>query len=70
MFENIKQGKKRSSSKSPSIQVLHQQIKGGGGSSCVLTALMQGGLGVQNYGKYADIILECSLAFIIECPVL
>ena len=32
MFENIKRGKKWSSSKSPSIQVLHQQIRGGGGS--------------------------------------
>ena len=32
MFENIKHGKKWSSSKSPSIQVLRRQIEG-----CVLT---------------------------------
>ena len=38
------------------IQVLHQQIRGGGGSKSVLIAQ-----GVQNYGKHADIILERSL---------
>ena len=64
MFKNIKRGIKWSSSKSSYIQVLHQQIRGGGGSKSVLIALMQGGVGVQNYGKHADIILERSLTCI------
>ena len=62
MFKNIKRGIKWSSSKSSYIQVLHQQIRGGGGSKSVLIALTQGGWGVQNYGKHADIILEHSLS--------
>ena len=62
MFMKMKHEIKWSSSMSPSIQVLHQQINGGGGSQCVQTALMQGeGVGIQNYGKHADIILERSL---------
>ena len=60
MFKNIKRGIKWSSSKSSYIQVLHQQIRGGGGSKSVLIAQTQDG-GVQNYGKHADIILERSL---------
>ena len=33
-------------------------------SKCVLIALTQGGLGVQNYEKYADMILERSLSMV------
>ena len=47
-----------------SIQVLHQQIRGGG-SMYVLIALTQGGWGVQNQGKHADIILERSLRLLL-----
>ena len=61
VFKNIKRGIKWSSSKSSYIQVLHQQIREGWGSKSVLIALTQGGWGVQNYGKHADIILERSL---------
>ena len=51
----------KSSSNSPSVQVLRQQIRGGGGSRLVLIMLTQGGWGVPNYGKLADVILEHSL---------
>ena len=66
MFKNIKCGIKWSSSKSSYIQVLHQQIRGDGGSKSVLIALMQGGggWGAQNYGKHADIIIERSLTIL------
>ena len=51
-----------SSSISPSVQVLRQQIRGGGGSKLVLILLTQGGgWGVPNQGKLADVILERSL---------
>ena len=53
MFENIKYGIKRSSSKSPSIQVLRQQIREGEVLVCADSA-HAGGEG----GKLADIILE------------
>ena len=44
------------SSNSPSVQVLHQQIRGGR----VLILLIQGG-GIQNLGKPANVLLEHSL---------
>ena len=47
---------------STSIQVLYQQIRG---SMYVLIALTQGGWGVQNHGKHADIILERSLRLLL-----
>ena len=50
----------KSSSNSPSIQVLGQQI-GGGGSRLALIMLTQGEFGVQNQKKLADVILERSL---------
>ena len=50
---------KWSSSKSPSIQVLHQPIRGVGVLSLCWQRWRRGG--VQNYEKRADIILECSL---------
>ena len=50
----------KSSSNSPSIQVLRQQIRGvRGGSGFALIMLTQGG--VQNQEKLADVILERSL---------
>ena len=64
LFKNLKRGIKWSLSKSSSIQVLHQQIRGGG-SMYVLIALTQGGWGVQNHGKHADIILERSLRLLL-----
>ena len=48
----------------PFVQVLHQQIRGGGGSNTSLISLMQGGWGVQNVEKPADVILERSLILI------
>ena len=46
----------------PFVQVLHQQIRvGGEGSRSVLMLLTQGEGGVQDFGKPADVILECSL---------
>ena len=50
----------KSSSYSPSVQLLHQQIRGGGASKLALIMLTQGGE-VQNQGKLADVILEHSL---------
>ena len=41
----------KSSSNSPSIQVLRQQIRGGGGSRLVLILLTQGGVGGPTSGK-------------------
>ena len=49
----------KSSSYSPSVQLLHQQIRGGA-SKLALIMLTQGGE-VQNQGKLADVILEHSL---------
>ena len=49
-----------SSSNSPSVQVLHKQIRGGGWvKTCDDLVDTRGG--VQNLGKPADVILECSL---------
>ena len=48
-----------SSRKSPSIQVLHQQIRGAGGLRLSLCG--HRGEGVQSYKKHADIILKFSL---------
>lgn len=45
------------SDKSPFVQVSHQQILGEG----CFPPLTKGGWGVQNVGKYADVLLECSL---------
>ena len=61
MFENIKCDIKLSSCMSTSIKVLHQQI--GGGVYVSTNSADAGGVGVQNYGKHADIILERSLTF-------
>ena len=44
----------------PFVQVLHQRIRGGG-SNTSLISLMQGGWGVQDVEKPADVILERSL---------
>ena len=41
----------KSSSNSPSVQVLRQQIRGGGGSRLVLILLTQGGVGGPKSGK-------------------
>ena len=50
----------KSSSNSPSVQVLRQQIRGGWGvKACADYA--DAGEGVPNQGKLADIILEHSL---------
>ena len=51
---------KLSSSKSPSIQVLHHQFWVGGWVVLVCADSTDAG-GGQNYGKYADTILECCL---------
>ena len=53
------------SSKSPSIQVLHQQIRGRG--ILVFADSADTGVGVQKYGKHADIILERSLRLTLGC---
>ena len=56
----------KSSSNSPTVQVLCQQIRGWGGwgvKACADTADAGGGGGVQNLGKVADVILECSLIY-------
>ena len=45
----------------PFVQVLHQRIRGGGGSNTSLISLMQG---VQNVEKPADVILERSLTVV------
>ena len=51
------------SSNSPSVQVLHQQIRRGAGRGVKTCADLAdtGRWGVQNLGKPADVILECSL---------
>ena len=50
----------------PFVQVLHQRIRGGGGSNTSLISLMQGGWGVQNVEKPADVILERSLSELVD----
>ena len=62
MFENIKHDIKLSSSMSTSIKVLHQQI--GGGVYVSTNSADAGGVGIQSYGKHADIILERSLNYL------
>ena len=51
----------KSSSNSPSVQVIDQQIREGWGSRPVLILLIQGWVGVQNFGRPADVRLERSL---------
>ena len=53
LFKNLKRGIKWSSSKSSFIQVLHQQIGGGGVYVCADSADAGGG---PKFGKHADII--------------
>ena len=64
MFMKMKHEIKWSSSMSPSIQVLHQQINGGEGSQCVHTALMQGGRG------WGSKILENMLTSFLIAPLI
>ena len=53
----------KSSSNSPSVQVLCQQIRGGGwGVKDCFDNADTGGVGVQYQGKLADVILEQSLS--------
>ena len=56
-FDNLKHSVQLSDN-SPSVQVLHQQIKGWGVKTCADLADAGGG---QNLGKPADVILERSL---------
>ena len=51
----------KSSSNSPSVQVLHQRIRGGWGVKACADFADAGGGGIPNQGKLADVILEHSL---------
>ena len=55
------------SSNSPFVKVLHQQIRVGIKACADLADT--GNWGVQDFGKHADVILECSLSIGIQCPV-